>query len=175
MSETCEKFNIGIDFGGVLSVKDTEDAEHVNTVIGMPFAIENLLKLKAFGHKLFLISFCGKARAIETKKSLKSTQVSGDMSCADLFDGIYFVKDIKYKRPLCEYLNCHFMIDDREDIQFDVQKSACKTIPILFGQRKHSSLIPAYDWSVVTNIITSTPYFSTELTVDMPTKLVYQI
>ena len=172
---SSDKFNIGVDFGGVLSLKDTEDAEHVNTAIDMPFAVENLLKLKALGHKLFLISFCGKARAIETKQRLESTMVSEGVSCASLFDEIYFVKDTKFKKSMCEYLNCHFMIDDREDIQFDVQNSACKTIPILFGERKHSSLIPAYDWNIVTNIITSTPYFSTELKVDKPTKLFYNI
>ena len=39
---SSDKFNIGVDFGGVLSLKDTEGAEHVNTAIDMPFAVENL-------------------------------------------------------------------------------------------------------------------------------------
>lgn len=175
MSATSDKFNIGIDFGGVLSSKDTKGAEHVNTCIDMPFAVENLMKLKDQGHKLFLISFCGKTRAIETKQSLENTMISENVSCASLFDEIYFVKDTKFKRPMCEYLNCHFMVDDRDDILFDVQNSACKTIPILFGQRKHTTLNPAFDWNIVTTIIESSPYFSTALTVEKPTKLLHNI
>ena len=175
MSSSSGIFNIGVDFGGVLSAKDTEGAEHINTAIDMPFAVDNLLKLKALGHKLFLISFCGKARAIETKRSLETTNITEDMTCIALFDDIFFVKDKSFKRQMCEYLNCHFMVDDREDIQFDVQNSSCKTIPILFGQRKHSSLVPAYDWNVVSNIITSTPHFTIELAIDKPTKLLHNV
>lgn len=175
MSATSYKFNIGVDFGGVLSSKDTKGAEHVNTCIDMPFAIESLLKLKALGHKLFLISFCGKTRAIETKQSLETTMISESTSCASLFDAIYFVKDTKFKRPMCEYLNCHFMVDDRDDILLDVQYSACKTIPILFGQRKHNTLTPAFDWNIVTVIIESSPFFTTELIVEKPAKLLHNV
>ena len=67
-------FTIGIDFGGVLSQHDSRvapgDASHINTAIDMPNAVESLMALKAEGHHLFLISFCGKSRAIETKASL---------------------------------------------------------------------------------------------------------
>lgn len=163
MSVASDKFNIGIDFGGVLSLMDTTGAEHVDTCINMPLAVENLLKLKALGHKLFLISFCGQNRAMETKQSLETTMISGNVSCASLFDGIYFVKEKKFKRPMCEYLNCHFMIDDRAGILADVQNSACKTIPILFGHSEHGSLTSASDWNIVTSIIESSPYFSTKL------------
>lgn len=175
MSATSDKFNIGVDFGGVLSSKDTLGTEHVNTCIDMPFAVENLLKLKALGHKLFLISFCGKTRAIETKLSLETTMISEKVSCASLFNEIYFVKDTKFKKAVCEYLNCHFMVDDRDDILFEVQNSACKTIPNIFGQRKHNTLTPAFDWNIVTTIIESSPYFATELTVEKPTKLLHNV
>lgn len=175
-----EYFNIGIDFGGVLSSHDNNiGAEHINTLIDVPFACENLLKLKGLGHKLFLISFCGKTRAMETMKSLQTSLITDEMPCSDIFDGIYFVKDKKYKKELCEYLNCHFMIDDREDILLNVMNNSCNTIPILFGSEKSiSNFINATDWNYATDKITSTPYFNTFLTVnlvDKPTKLIYEI
>ena len=89
MSDSIDNvFKIGIDFGGVLSSKSINQngAEHINTCIDMPFAIENLLKLKSHGHKLFLISFCGRTRAVETNKSLQNTMISENQSCASIFD-----------------------------------------------------------------------------------------
>ena len=48
--------NIGIDFGGVLSIHDLGSKEHINTSINMPNALESLYALKET-HNLFLISF----------------------------------------------------------------------------------------------------------------------
>ena len=169
-------FNIGIDFGGVLSVHDNKlGAEHRNVSINMPLAVENLLKLKALGHRLYLISFCGRSRALETQTSLEQTKLTDSMSCADVFTDIIFVKDIEYKRYICEYLNCHFMIDDREDIQRHVVQSECKTIPILFGSEKHPDFVAAKDWNQVVEIITSTPYFSTEAFYTKPERMIYNL
>ena len=173
-----EKFNIGIDFGGVLSSHDVNiGAEHVNTAIDMPFAMENLMKLKGLGHKLFLISFCGKARAIETLQSLKESMITESMSCADIFDEIFFVKDRKNKKELCEYLNCHFMVDDREDILVHVVDSLCKTIPILYGSEETTlaNAKVASDWNKVTDLITATPHFVTNLNKEKPIKMIYDI
>lgn len=176
MDISHNKFNIGVDFGGVLSPHNVEiSAEHVNTVINMPFAVENLLKLKQHGHKLFIISFCGKNKAIETKKSLEETMIMDNISYADIFDKMYFVKYRKYKKDLCEYLNCHFMVDDREDIQEEVMKSRCSTIPILFGKDSHHSFITANNWNNVTDIILSTPYFSTHLDIPEPNKMFFNV
>lgn len=173
---SSEKFNIGIDFGGVLSVHDSKlGAEHRNVSINMPLAVENLLKLKALGHKLFLISFCGRSRAIETQKSLEETTINDTMSCAEVFDEIIFVKSIEYKRYLCEYLNCHFMVDDREDILQHVTQSECKTIPILFGAERHATFTAAADWNRVTEIISSTPHFSTELYFTRPDRMIHNV
>lgn len=107
---------IGIDFGGVLSKHEksrkTDDAsEHRSISINMPGAIDGLRELKKANHKLYIISFCGKQRAIETKASLlQSNDIKG------IFDGIYFVKDISYKVDICSLLGCDIMIDDRLDI-----------------------------------------------------------
>lgn len=174
--EKNTSFNIGIDFGGVLSPHNIEICdEHINTVINMPYAFENLLKLKQLGHKLFIISYCGKNRAIETKKSLEETMISDTMSYADLFDRIYFVKYRKYKKDICEYLQCHFMVDDRDDIQEEIIRSESHTIPILFGKESHPSFITANDWNDVTHVITSTPYFSTDVYIPEPTKTFHHI
>jgi hypothetical protein len=169
-------FRIGVDFGGVLSEHDAAiGAEHVNTAIDMPFALENLIRLKQMGHKLYLISFCGKARAIQTKESLMTSMIGPGMSCADLFEKMYFVKDRSKKREMCEYLKCHFMVDDRTDIQEEVAKSLCHTIPILFGESSHSTFIAAPDWNVVSNIIGSTPYFTASCSTEFPKKYVFDI
>ena len=160
-------FNIGIDFGGVLSVHDVKDnqksAEHRNTSINMPGAIENLLKLRSLNHKLFLISFCGKARAIETLQKLKSTLVSESerMFVADIFDEIYFVKNIAFKRHVCEFLKCHFMIDDRVDVLSNFKNYSCATLPILFGNHSEA-FISAKNWQCVTKIIIETEFFEPE-------------
>jgi hypothetical protein len=168
-------FNIGIDFGGVLSTHDNKDnAEHINTAIDVPTALENLQKLKNDGHKLHLISFCGKSRAIETLQSLKNSKINDKMSCADLFDTIYFVKDRSKKREMCEHLNCHFMIDDRTDILENIIGCQSKTKPILFGS-KSSQYVSANNWEEVINIINSTKYFDATCTVDLPTKYVINI
>jgi hypothetical protein len=78
---------IGIDFGGVLSIPDGEDKNgHVNTSIDMPGALEALLFLKKQEHSLFLISFAGKQRSLDTRKSIEKIN-------PNLFDEMYFVKD----------------------------------------------------------------------------------
>ena len=129
--------NIGIDFGGVLSMKDkegTEDKqeglglvqEHKNTCIDMPGAIEALHQLKAQGHNLILISFCGKKRALETKQSLE------DSGLAALFSALVFVKKPQFKKNICELYQCRYLIDDRADILAHV--ATAETVqPILFG------------------------------------------
>lgn len=179
MSAFATTFRIGVDFGGVLSQHDSRvapgDASHVNTAIDMPKAIENLLALKEAGHLLFLISFCGKSRAIETKASLERESLPDGQPLASLFQQIVFVKDRQYKKQMCEYLNCHFMIDDRTDILHNVATAVTRTIPILFGQRHSSQFRAAHDWDTVTHIIQHTPYFSINHVAQKPTKLVFDL
>lgn len=109
---------IGIDFGGVLSIHDGEPiaVEHRSTAINMPNAIESLHLLKKLGHKLYLISFCGKTRAVQTKKSI-------DDNIPDLFEETYFVKSKKYKKDITKYVGCDIMIDDTLDILVDIEKT----------------------------------------------------
>ena len=68
---------IGIDCGGVLFVTNTkfepefsEDADRDEPEAWMPGAKEALEELKQQGHELFVVSFCGKRRALETREKL---------------------------------------------------------------------------------------------------------
>ncbi len=103
---------IGVDFGGVLSVYKkrhrSDDDEHQSVEINIPNAVESLIKLKESGHELYLISYCGERRAIETKRSLLKT-----ISRSDLFNGLYFVRRTSHKADVCLALGCDIMIDDK--------------------------------------------------------------
>ncbi len=105
------KLIIGVDFGGVMSIYDKgeiEGSEHKSNSIDMQ-------KLKLLVHRLILISFCGKARAIKTKASILETD-------KDLFDKIIFVKSKDYKKHVCKRYGCDVMIDDTLDILVGIHK-----------------------------------------------------
>lgn len=113
---------IGIDFGGVLSIYDkqnrsSDEDEHQSVEINMPNAIESLIKLKDAGHQLYLISYCGERRAIETKRSLTKT-----LPRKDLFDELYFVQRTSHKADVCRFLGCDIMIDDKLKILNNIER-----------------------------------------------------
>lgn len=153
-------FNIGIDFGGVLSIHDskttnTDGKEHKNTSINMPGGQEALEKLKQDGHNLYLISFCGKQRAIETRQSIKDNNVD------HYFNEQYYVKSKIFKNDLCQYLGCHFMIDDNCDILDNVKKNNPDIVTIWFDGNKQdvTDHKVASNWDEVLTIIYSTDHF----------------
>ena len=124
MAEAIElnPLKIGIDFGGVLSVYDktqprSDEDEHQSVEVNMPDAMESLIKLKDAGHQLYLISYCGQRRAIETQRSLLRT-----LPRPDLFDGMYFVDRTTYKADVCRALGCDIMIDDKLKILNNIQR-----------------------------------------------------
>lgn len=121
--------NIGIDFGGVLSIHDAGNKAHINTNIDMPDAIESLYQLREMSNKLFLISFCGKNRAIETKKSIDEL--------GDLFEDQYYTKKKEWKGYVCQHLNIDIMIDDNQEVLDDVKKISPDTHCILFTDWKN--------------------------------------
>jgi len=99
---------IGIDFGGVCQ-KDSETYESSviegNNIFDIEECESTLKKLRADGHKLILISFCGRSRAEYTRKLV-----------SNYFDELYFVKNRDYKTIVCENRCVDIMIDDRLDI-----------------------------------------------------------
>jgi hypothetical protein len=145
---------IGVDFGGVLSIHDQGEragAEHNNTTINIPEALESLRLLKQAGHKLYLNSFCGKNRAMETKAAIEK-------EAPGLFDGLFFVKNKKFKGAITRYLGCDAMIDDRLDILQDIQ--GCKPIwfkgdPTFEDTNKlprRTNIVEAFTWKEAVEI-----------------------
>ena len=141
------KYVLGIDFGGVLSKHDGGDTEHKNVSIDMEYAIVELTRLKELGYILYIISFCGSSRAKETSKGLKENDLT------KLFDGEFYVSKREYKKYICKYLGCDFMIDDREFILEDVKTENPNLTTILFGSSS-SSHKSAKDWKEVSDIVT---------------------
>lgn len=102
---------IGVDYGGVCSIQDVkyEDGTFNEELeMNMPDCLESLQTLRSLGHQLFLISFCGAKRAAKTREYLSTINHP--------FDELYFVKDRRYKRDVCERLGVDLMIDDRLDV-----------------------------------------------------------
>jgi len=103
---------IAIDFGGVLSITQEMDdilLGHKSTDINIPGSIDALINMKKKGHKLFINSFCGKARAIQTRSSIEQ-KVPG------VFDGLYFVKNKKFKGYITQFIGANVMIDDTLEV-----------------------------------------------------------
>lgn len=145
---------VGVDFGGVLSVHDAEGAEHINTAINVSGGVEALDYLSK-EHELFLVSFCGKSRAIETTASIKEND------CSKYFEKEYYVKKKTYKKDICLMLGCNFMIDDRSEILDDVKDGCPGIVTILFGESDYEGdrHLKASDWKDVVSIIENTPHF----------------
>jgi hypothetical protein len=135
---------IGIDFGGVL---DSETSENTS-VMNMPFAVQTLQALKAKGHSLHIISFCGKKKATETLERLKSENL------LELFSTIHFTKRRELKKVVCNFLECDVLIDDREDTLKDLITN--QTIPILFG-KESPEMLSVSDWLSVPKVLETIP------------------
>jgi hypothetical protein len=104
---------IGVDMGGVCVHKGQEyedDRAKFHRVMDMPNCVEILRLLKAKGHYIVLVSFCGRSRATDTSKSLRKPNHT------DLFDEMYFVKNKSFKDAIAKHLALDVMIDDRWDI-----------------------------------------------------------
>jgi hypothetical protein len=132
---------IGIDFGGVLSIEDAllPASSHRNTQIDMPGAHEAIAEL-AKEHTLYLISFCGKRRAMETKASIHASGL------AKYFAGLYFVKHPDYKSQITRFLGCDVMIDDRIDVLDNIHMHNNKIHTLLFNNPATSIHIPVSTW-----------------------------
>ena len=119
----------------------------------MPLAEDSVKFLKEQGHDLYLISFCGKSRAAETRVSMN------DSGSSDMFKEMYFVKSKPSKNELCQHLGCHFMIDDNIEILDNIKAHNSKIVTILFDGDEHPVHKCAKDWNSVLKIIDETEYF----------------
>lgn len=154
-----KKLKVAIDFGGVISIierndkwsyfsKKSETSDHNTAKINMPYVKEELIKLRQ-KHSLYLNSFCGETRAVETALVIKS-------ELPDIFEEIIFVKDRKFKGLICQKFGCHVLIDDR----LDVLRQAKQIFPdlqcILFytNQKIDKCEFPiATDWRLIGDIL----------------------
>lgn len=142
---------IGIDFGGVLSITDTITTlkPHMNTSIDMPGAKEAIIEL-AKHHELFLISFCGKRRAIETKASIITAGIF------DYFTSLYFVKHPEYKSQITKYIGCDLMIDDNIDVLDNISKHNDTIYTLLLLDTTHKNgHIHVSSWNNTVTLINS--------------------
>lgn len=152
------QFNIGIDMGGVLTIHDnknneTINNEHKNTKVNMPYAVDSLYELKELNHNLFLVSYCGKNRARDTRNSLAIEKID------TLFEHQYYVKNKLFKSQICNNIGCHFMIDDNVHVLDNIKKHNNNIVTILFEGNNHRVHKCAKDWKQVVNIIKNTKYF----------------
>jgi hypothetical protein len=119
---------IGIDYGGVLcstgSYIETDDTEY-NTEINIEGALLALTDLKLQGHDLYLISFCGRHRAEETRHIINTRY-------PNLFTELYFVTKKSNKAGIIDYLGCDVMIDDRIEILQNIHRHIPSTQCIWF-------------------------------------------
>lgn len=154
-------FKIGVDFGGVLAKhKKGEDAEkleeHKNTQIDMPGAIETLKKLKKNGHDLYIVSFCGKKRALEGKEEIENSGLT------NVFTEQIYIKNPFKKGDVLLNFGCNFMIDDRLDLLNKIKLVDPDIVTIWFGQKKddnNTQHICAENWNEVYKIISKTKQF----------------
>lgn len=113
--------HVGIDFGGVLSIHDgghVTSREHRSVQINMPGAVEALYQLREREHTLSIVSFCGKARAVETNAALVRAFPQG------VFHQRFFVKDRFHKKHIVHHAGCDVLVDDTFDILQDVLDDA---------------------------------------------------
>ena len=136
---------IAVDFGGVCSVAgeyEERDEDRVE-MINVPRCVETIGQLKRLGHKVILVSFCGRRRAVATRDYLE-TKMSG------LFDQLYFVKNRDYKKSICARYGVDVLIDDNVDI---LRTLEAPTVGILFTYEKpetrDDSMVIAKSWDHV--------------------------
>lgn len=152
-NQNKKSLRVAIDFGGVITQKEersteNKDSDHDTTQVNMPYVKESLLKLKT-RHTLYLNSFCGFKRAVDTYEAVKT-------EIPDIFEKVYFVKDRKYKGLICKYEGCHVLIDDRLDVLQNAKSVFPELQCILFytNQKLEGCEFPIVnDWRVMEDII----------------------
>ncbi len=105
---------IGVDFGGVCAAhaaayerEHRQAGDEADVSINVPGALDALRALKAQGHTLVLISYCGPARAARTQPVLHELR---------LFDQMFFTAKRSFKTHICRLVGADVLIDDRLDI-----------------------------------------------------------
>lgn len=146
---------IGIDYGGVCSENsDAHEDSKVEQVplLNMKGCLEALQQLKKDGHQLFLVSFCGRKRANQVREYLPK-------EFPGLFDGMFFVKDKKFKDEVCRVEKLDILIDDRAEV---------------FGPNEHHVLFQDWD-DVLQSISKLSPFNHNPVTQEEREKLLKKL
>jgi hypothetical protein len=93
----------------------------------MPGAIGGVVALKARGHKLILNSYCGRARAKETRAVIEANDVVNKA-----FAELVFVNDRSKKGQVCLDHHAHVHIDDSPAVLAEIHKQMPSCHLILF-------------------------------------------
>lgn len=145
MSAT-QSLRIGVDIGGVCSIR-SDDYESENKrveIFDVKGCVESLQILRGLGHKLYIISFCGRKRAQKTRGLIEHYY-------PELFEQLFFTKKKTYKNDVCLKVGCDVMIDDKEEVLATITQAH----KIHFEGKKY---LPAKNWGEVLRIIkTLTP------------------
>jgi hypothetical protein len=143
---------IGIDVGGVLVEKDDRDtsggAEDTKMVSGSVTWVEGALetaKKLSEKHELYIISFCGKKRELETINELRNAKVYEYIPESRWF----FCRDRKHKPKIMIDNNVEVLVDDRYDIVENCRKSGKRAIHF----RGKTGKDCAEDWKRVFKIL----------------------
>jgi hypothetical protein len=130
---------------------------------GCKIALETLVKM---GHELFIMSFCGKNREVESRQALDAIKHLIPES------NWVFVRDRKLKSVRCSELGLDVMIDDRLDIlQHFVRAQVPRVTKQLIwfdcpvNNRPPAGIAVAHNWAEVITLFSadSTPSISAPL------------
>lgn len=172
-------FKVGIDFNGVIFEKDYNRNFKIKE-----YCSEILKELKNINCELFLISACGKKKAVFRNQLLIENNVG------HLLTNQYFLGTKKFKSFVCNDIGCHFMIDDKVEVLNQIKKYNKKIITILFLStncdeqyaENDENNFEAYEHKIVKNwieiydIIKECSYFEQEITpIKNKNKIIKQI
>jgi hypothetical protein len=150
---------IAIDFGGVLSIhsRSADSDGHYNTAIDMPHAAESLQALQNANFSLVLNSFCGKARAYATHKSLEAA------GHTQYFTDIVFVRDKLNKGMVTRKVGASVMIDDSLDVLRRIQATDPQCSILLWFKDRNDparappGIVTVQSWPEIVTFLTTLP------------------
>ena len=139
---------IAIDVGGVLIEKSISEQVGEDTVFNpndiqwVPGALDAIRTLATSGHILYILSFCGKRREMETRIALKTSGVDTWINESNWF----FVRNRRLKAPCMKEHNLELLIDDTHEV---VKHCRSNDIQVLHFRSDTNAI----DWPSVINTI----------------------
>lgn len=136
---SARPMKIGIDAGGVIFRNDDGETDTSQTENLVPGVIEFIQSLKARGHTVHLVSFCGKSRERETADAIARLGIPLDFQ--------HYVRDRQLKGRVIRREGIACMIDDRLDVLQCIRKECGPTVKLVLftgGGGKAGHNIPRF-------------------------------